>query len=446
MSGNARGSGRWATGGADAAKHGKGNAEMPDLRSRRGSFTVFVVMAFAAMLIALYAFIDAAGEVMVQSTAGHFGRLWGASILAEYDLNLASRYGLYAFYAGDGMTVEKLDDYARYTFDRKRYIDYGGAVCHLDDWRLSDPDILKKQMAEAVLFHNRPHPLRHSASAGGTAFGMRSITSPWILRSLPSAGDRSQSLIGALAEAIKSGQGVGSLLSDALTDRYLFTYFRHQMTSEEEGADFGDTYFRNEIEYILTGQPDDGKALKKVKNHLIALRNLLNLFYLYGCPEKRDAAMALATALTPGPEAVLTQAVLLEIWAYAESRNDAAMLLDGEPVPLLKRDENWALSLENVAGGGDAPDLSGGGTDEERDGYVRPPVIEGQRYSLYLQLLLCGLSERTKVLRAMDLIQINMKYLYCDYFLLDDYYTGLDFTMRVNGVEHTFRESYERNQ
>ena len=44
----------------------------------------------------------------------------------------------------------------------------------------------------------------------------------------------------------------------------------------------------------------------------------------------------------------------------------------------------------------------------------------------------------------MDLIQINMKYLYCDYFLLKDYYTGLKFTMNVNGVEHEFEETYER--
>ena len=42
----------------------------------------------------------------------------------------------------------------------------------------------------------------------------------------------------------------------------------------------------------------------------------------------------------------------------------------------------------------------------------------------------------------MDLIQINMKYAYCDYFLMDDYYTGLKYEMTVNGREHGFEKRF----
>ena len=73
---------------------------------------------------------------------------------------------------------------------------------------------------------------------------------------------------------------------------------------------------------------------------------------------------------------------------------------------------------------------------------IRPQKIEGSTYRQYLQVLVNTLAEDIKVLRAMDLIQINMKYLYCDYFLLEDYYVGVKFSLDVNGVKHDFEEWY----
>lgn len=78
------------------------------------------------------------------------------------------------------------------------------------------------------------------------------------------------------------------------------------------------------------------------------LRNGLNLAYLYSCPEKREAALAAAQVLTPGPAAALTQALILESWALLEAENDLRILEAGEGVAIIKRDENWAVSLENV--------------------------------------------------------------------------------------------------
>ena len=108
--------------------------------NRRGSFTVQIVLLFSAMLILTWAVLSAAGDLAIYSTAEDFGRLWGTSILAEYDLNLKDRYGLFGFY-GDTVTVErKLDVYADYTFGEKTYIEYGGSVCSLDDYRLTEPE------------------------------------------------------------------------------------------------------------------------------------------------------------------------------------------------------------------------------------------------------------------------------------------------------------------
>lgn len=399
--------------------------------NRRGSFTVQIVLLFSAMLILTWAVLSAAGDLAIYSTAEDFGRLWGTSILAEYDLNLKDRYGLFGFY-GDTVTVErKLDVYADYTFGEKTYIEYGGSVCSLDDYRLTEPEQLKKQMADAVLFGCRPHGLcRAEAETAKSSFGSRTITSRWILDSLPSAGDGGDADVAGLVSQIKSGKGLSAILGSSMVNQYIFTYFQHYRSTE----DLGDTYFRNEIEYIICGKPDDEKARKKVRQKLIIMRNMLNLAYLYASPEKREAAMALAEVLTPGPEAVITQGVLLELWAFAEAENDVRILCDDKPVPLVKSDSSWALTLEN------AMEQT---TDSEKR-YITPSVLEGESYEVYLRILVNGVPEQTRLLRVMDLIQINMKYLYCDYFLLEDYHTGLQFSMWVNGEEHEFRESYER--
>ena len=56
----------------------------------------------------------------------------------------------------------------------------------------------------------------------------------------------------------------------------------------------------------------------------------------------------LAEVLTPGPPAVLTQAVIAGIWSAAEAENDMKRLEDGKKVPLVKTKQQWALNLENA--------------------------------------------------------------------------------------------------
>jgi hypothetical protein len=173
-------------------------------------------------------------------------------------------------------------------------------------------------------------------------------------------------------------------------------------------------------------------------------RNGLNLVYLYSCSEKRDLALEAAELITPGPEAVLTQALILETWALLEARNDLALLYDGERVPLIKGDANWALSIENALaveeGNAEDQELD---TDQPEKNYVRPQCVEGQDYKDHLTTLLIAMPERTRLLRMMDLIQINMKYTYCGSFLFSDYYTGVEYIMTVNGVDYGFKNSYQ---
>ncbi len=214
-----------------------------------------------------------------------------------------------------------------------------------------------------------------------------------------------------------------------------------------DDRDLGKTFFNNEVEYIISGKPDDEKARRAVYRRLLVERNGLNLVYLYSCAEKRQLALEAAELITPGPEAVLTQALILETWALLEARNDLALLYDGERVPVIKGDANWALSIENAI----AAEESGSGdqeldTDQPEKRYVRPQRVEGQDYKDYLSTLLIAMPEKTRLLRMMDLIQINMKYTYCAGFLLSDYYTGVEYEMTVNGVKYGFKDTFENKK
>ena len=130
-----------------------------------------------------------------------------------------------------------------------------------------------------------------------------------------------------------------------------------------------------------------------------------------------------------------------------EAVNDLKLLYAGKEVPLMKKDENWATSLENILAAEYGFDAEGNRVSEskqirETQSYICPQKTEGKTYEEYLKILVASLPQETKKLRILDIIQINMKYLYCEYFLICDYYTGVKYSMEINGRKHEFDEKY----
>ena len=134
--------------------------------------------------------------------------------------------------------------------------------------------------------------------------------------------------------------------------------------------------------------------------------------------------------MTPGAAAVTAQSILVA-WAYVESVNDYNLLIRGHSVSKTKTDKSWATDLESV--------LEADG----EDGCIYTGVESGDTYEEYLRLLLVTMNGSTRLLRMMDVIQINMRYCYYDTFLLEDYYGGVSFTYSVNGETCHVDESYE---
>ena len=400
---------------------------------KKGSYTVFLVMFLSGMILMTGAVINAAHIKAIDSSCKDLGRVWAFSILGEYDRVLRDRYGLYGYYGNEDLVREKLETYAECSFKRKKYIKSGDFVCHMQDYKLMDLPAIKNQISHLMLSFWRPVPVEEdsqeteAAEDGiGEESPARYISAGWIIEALPS-----HSYDGNPAGGSWLGGGVSEM-------SYIFKAFKDHV----DDRDLGKTYFDNEIEYIISGKLNDEKSRKAVYDKLIIERNGMNLIYLYSCTEKRQAALEAAEIITPGPEALITQAIILETWAFLEARNDLALLYDGQCVPVFKKDENWALGLDAAVDSEFGEKENGELDTRETKKYVKPRSIEGQNYGDYLKTLLAAVPENKRLLRIMDLIQINMKYAYCDYFLMDDYYYGLKYEMTVNGRKYDFEERF----
>lgn len=158
-----------------------------------------------------------------------------------------------------------------------------------------------------------------------------------------------------------------------------------------------------QIEYILAGKENDTDNLKWVVNRLLLIRETANVVYLFSNEAKMAEAEALALTLSAViqlPElAELVKVAILFAWAYAESVYDVKQLLAGNRVPLIKTDETWHFGLEGMLS------YEEGLEDSTEQNFI----TEGISYEDYLMILLTCMDEETKVFRAMDLIEMDIR-------------------------------------
>ncbi|MCQ2555517.1 MAG: DUF5702 domain-containing protein [Clostridia bacterium] len=404
------------------------------MKSKKGSYTVFITLVLCTVLVFLSVVIKVSTDVAVASSVDTIGNLTKQSILSEYDLILKKRYGIFAVRLNDYTLSEKVKYYYDYTFSDKHYVDISEVSGHPLK-TLVDGNCFVSQVKDTLLYFGRPElPEYLDIEDEEEILKNHRVNARWILSQLPSHGD----CIGI----------DGNLISNVSINEYLFIYFKDYVNDRE----LGKTYFRNEIEYILTGTPDDEKARKEVKTKLILERNVNNIAYLYSCEEKRQEALMFAELIAPefGPA---VQALILEAWAFLESVNDVELLYEKKKVPLLKDDSSWAITfenaMENILGSDDSEEKTSMEIVEDFDyekeydtGAIEPDEIKGLTYDDYLKTLLLLMNEEKKVYRTLDLIQLNMKYIYDETFLIKEYATAFSYDITVNGRKYSFEASY----
>ena len=138
---------------------------------------------------------------------------------------------------------------------------------------------------------------------------------------------------------------------------------------------------------------------------------------------------ALAQTISPGPGGLLLEAGIIAAWAYAEAKNDMALLEHGKKVPVLKNHKTWAVDLESAWKG-------------TVKGYIDTDNTKGQDYEDYLRFILSFMDRKVKLARTMDLIQINMKGNHNRNFLIREYNCGFRLEAEINGKKFSYDHVY----
>lgn len=208
-------------------------------------------------------------------------------------------------------------------------------------------------------------------------------------------------------------EGLVSLYENYMIGVYANKYFTNYISLNKNGL------FQNEMEYILYGNMSDKKNRQRAYAALFTLREGVNAVYAFTDESKKAQALALANELTPGPWSVLTQYIILSAWSALETRNDMQNLYAGNGVPLMKNESTWMVTLANVADG------------SLGDGYIPIQSDSSMTYPKYLEILMMTENEDVKLLRIMDLIQINMKGAVRADFMIADHFTGMRLSASV---------------
>lgn len=157
-----------------------------------------------------------------------------------------------------------------------------------------------------------------------------------------------------------------------------------------------------EVEYVLNGKDNDRENLSQTVLFLLAIREGMNLIYLYSDPAKRNEARSLAAVITGAagfpPLITVMTFFILGVWALGQGICDVRDLLAGKKVPFLHGKDTFYLSLNGLLSLGETGQLSEKGADSR-----------GLDYREYLRILLFKDQSSLYEYRVMDMIQMNVK-------------------------------------
>ena len=407
---------------------------------KKGSASVFLIMITAVMFSLVFAYITAAGKIAGTGYADSILNLAGRSVLSEFDKALMDEYGIFAFRGNEHEIKEKFSYYADYTFEKNERVrllsldvdNSRHSLANVDIFESAVTDYMKYAFARGLVddvigtmepTNNDPEKNSQEESKDRDHI----LRNERVINSLPS-GELSKN--GNILETVKEGI---SSWQDALkkgstnyfTNRYILMNFKNAQNREINR----ETFFSYEAEYIISGSLDDKENKSKFRVMLFSLRNVINYIHIFSDPVKRAELMAAAELITPGPAGLVTQLILAEAWALAESENDIRLLENGKKVPVYKTKETWAVDLDSIVKG-------------TENGYIDTHVKSGLDYQGYLQIFLFFQDRATKITRIMDLIQINIQGNHDKTFLIKDHNCGFSFKANVDGRQFYYDEEY----
>ncbi|WP_312650352.1 DUF5702 domain-containing protein [Aminipila sp.] len=401
--------------------------------NKKGNISVMLSMIFVCLMMIVVVLVNASTKVSNYSYCDCVLQLAGRSILSEYHIALKEKYGIMAFKSYNQETNEKLQFYVNSSFNRKKAQNILTLIkprlnsinCDLSLYSLTDVDNFENDIIDYM-----KHPRLKQQEKGGQVYeGKGQLMNERIINALPSKEleDEGFNISSILSNGVPSWKELSSQnTKNLIVNEYILNNFNYQLGLESST----ETFFRNELEYILYGKLSDSENQDNFIKDFKAMRLILNSAHLYADFEKRNQILEMAELMTPGPQAPITAIALAETWAYAESLNDVKLLLAGEKVALYKNKQNWALDLDSAIKG------------TNKGGYVKPASNEGYTYKDYLRIFFYFEDRELKLMRMMDLIQINIQGGFDEGFYIKDCYIGFKFYTKINGQEYCYVENY----
>lgn len=427
--------------------------------NKKGSSTILLSMIFVAFVFMIISSIAISRRMVLKSQVKSFGKVWSKAVLSEYDIHLFQDYGLLAFKGNDGEISDKINRYVDFSFDgrMKSSLEKSG-VC-LFGYEMRDPKNFKNSMKNGIKEKAISSIIKDEHRIGReekdiSSEDIRKIGNPVVLETLPSKGSGGAPDISGIANILKQDNKIERLKNEGVNTAvelaFIYKYFDSHLKRAEEKKSF----FRNEWEYIISGKPNDEENYRICRRKIFFIRNALNLIYLKSDSEKMALISAAAELITPGPLSAGTKILLMEMWAAAEAEYDVDTLVKGGKIPILKTRDTWGTDLGTILDG-DKLKKSLSKEEIENLNKNKKSLIEkeagkggknegsGYGYEDYLFVLMLSLNQNTRVLRTMDIVQINMKYRYYEDFNFEEYYTGLCFSIKMNGHEYEIKDRYK---
>lgn len=392
---------------------------------KKGAAAVFVVLICTTMIAAVTVIGNATFARLKTASCDAALNIGCRSVLSEFDRRLKSDYQIFAYKGGSNEVEEKLENYIELNLSTCIKPFRAGETCVKADnieFSLTEPDVIEKQIVQAGKFCAAG--VSYVQKRGKPIEPKLSIKNRAMIGSLPSQG---KNLKVINIETLNGTKAFSDRVTDTFfTDKYILKTFATRLSAPQ--SRYG--YFNYEVEYILAGKVSEADNLKHVRKLIFAVREPLNLAHILADPKKMLEIEKYIASLPPGASTV-TAAIIAAAWAAGESENDVRLILAGKNVALAKTARQWALSLENAIG------LAWGGAD-----YIEPADKKGLGYEDYLNMLLYIEDRETKLVRVMDLIQLNLRASYNGSLLLKELYTGFSVDADVDGRKYSYVHTY----
>lgn len=416
-----------------------------------------MTMIMVALVSSILASLVICRALVVKSESECFATLWHKAILSEYDRHLLEDYGVLAFYGSEKDVNSRLTFYSMYSCKGKLDADIGKPSSALGAYTLADPKnfikSLKNQFgadaAASIISNQRTKRIIEESSENHI------IANQVVIDTLPSKGVGSSISAKDIGKQLSDEGGFEAVGSTAGNYAIEMAFVKNHLGNHIYSADLKKSYLSNEWEYVIEGKLSDEDNYKGCRRKIFVIRNLLNLASLYKDAEKMAAILEISEIITPGPAALLTQTIIAEAWAAAEAEEDLNKLYNYGRVPVIKGPGDWAVSLRSVI---ESDDVSSKLDEEARKQLsdneeqisetidsiksVAEEIKEGQTYEDYLMLLMLAMNDNVRLLRIMDIVQINMKSRYYADFNMEEYYIGADIAIEANGRTYEAEGTY----